>query len=228
MAKQIITLYHAAQKLIAKDQHALGMIQSENKDLFLKLAAMISFADIAEQEEEKAEDDSGSVFSGFIGANLERKRNAIDEPLSFINRKKEERAALKLYAKEMGMDIRKSDIKAIDKSVLEAIFIASETLSEKLFANEELRKEFFQDGLVELLRKETVEDKAIPLTERKVMLFEAIAMAYADGECSALERAVLEKLAEQFDIDVEFIDEAGEVIRSFNRVTQEGLELINE
>lgn len=205
----------------------LSMIQPENKNLFLKLAAMVSLADISERKEEKTE-GSGLLYSSAFFAVANQARGAAGKLSEFINRKDEEKAALKLYAKEMGVDIKSSDIENLDDVVLNAIYKASETVSEKLFANIELRKQFFQDGLEELLRTEVQEDNVIPMTERKAMLFETTAMAYADGECSDLERAVLDKLAEQFDIDEEFIDEAGEIVESFKKVTQEGLELINE
>ena len=205
----------------------LNMIQPENKSLFLKLAAMVSLADISQRQENEAE-NSGSLVLKAMTEARERSRGAAGKLSKFINRKKEEKAALKLYAKEMGMDIRSTDIEDLDTDVLNSIYNASETVSEKLFANVELRRQFFQDGLEELLRTELQEDSVIPMTERKAMLFEATAMAYADGECSDLERAVLNKLAEQFDVDEEFIDEAGEVVESFKNVTQEGLELINE
>jgi uncharacterized tellurite resistance protein B-like protein len=204
----------------------LGMIQPENRDLFLKLAAMVSLADVTEREKHDESEKTEPLFA-------QRLRGEAAKLSKFIKRKDEENAALKLFAKEMDMDLSDRDIERIDDKVLNSIYQATETSSEKLFSNAELRQSFFKDGLEALLKNDVEDSKVahetvISLTERKVMLFETTAMAYADGECSELERAVLNKLAEQFDIDEEFIDEAGEVVESFRKVTQEGLELINE
>lgn len=205
----------------------LGMIKSEeNKQLFLKIAALISFADHLDEEDRVSKSKGGYLYA--------HSRHFRDENVKkleeFIGRKEQELQAIKLYGSEMGLELTSSNLDTLDEDVLKALYAGSETVSEKLFKNLELRETFFVDGLKELLKRQEDDhpDEVVPVEERKVMLFEATGMAYADGECSELERALLNELAATFDIDGVFIDEASDIVKAFTRLNEQGLELINE
>ncbi|WP_459902105.1 hypothetical protein [Desulfobaculum senezii] len=64
--------------------------------------------------------------------------------------------------------------------------------------------------------------------EKKVMLFELISLAYADLDYAKLEKFAIEAIAKELGLDSETIGEMEEVVRSFKKIYEDGLELITE
>lgn len=198
------------------------LTEDEQKELFMQLACLTSVADVASDEtHEEAEVDLGVGNLHMLILRGDRE-NAVGKA---FRRKAEETAMLKLFAKEMGIELDEHDIAKLTNEVHKVIHEVSGTTNKALLTRDELRQEFLADAVKKLITDSSAE---LSTAQKKVMLIEAAAMAYADGECSEMERFVLDTIASCFGIDSAFIDDAADLIVKFKNVTDEGIELIHE
>lgn len=73
-----------------------------------------------------------------------------------------------------------------------------------------------------------VKDIQLSVRQKKSILFELTAMAYADGTCSEDERLLLDHIAKLFVVDMELVGEMLDISNQFILLYQQGLELITE
>lgn len=200
----------------------LGLLTEENqKNLFMRLACLTSVADVASDETHESPASAMSSWQRAVTGDAGGEAFA-----ESFRRKASETAVLQLFAKEMELeDFSDYEVRRLSDEVNQVILKVSGTTNPKLLSRESLRQEFLADAV-----KEVIADSDAELTtaQKKVILIEAAGMAYADDECSEVERFVLDTIAACFGIDSAFISDAADMVVKFKRVTDEGLELINE
>ena len=116
---------------------------------------------------------------------------------------------LSKFALEMGKNLEEDDIKSATKNLYNLLKCHD--------------PKFVLDKFIS---KNNV--TAFPVEKRKIILMEAIAMAYADGCIYNSEQDLIEYFCARCNLDKELIEEFREIIKQFYKLSAKSLELITE
>lgn len=126
------------------------------------------------------------------------------------------------------IDVSEQVLEGLIDDSLEIFFGASETTSEKILNNQEMRVLLIKDLLKKLNEalNEAVEEALEPSLEaKKIMLFELVHMINAEEKSSEVKVDIIEYIGELFGLDDAYITEATKFSKNMHALKKEGFSL---
>jgi hypothetical protein len=122
-------------------------------------------------------------------------------------------------------DAKKKVMHSLAESDIDLTSVNQETIEKEILKIKELRASVF--GLVSKMFIDKSETN-LSSSEKKVVVFELIGIAFADKDFSELELTTVKSVAEHLEVDLDTLDEMTQLVIELNRVSTEALDLIQE
>ncbi|WP_290920219.1 hypothetical protein [Halodesulfovibrio sp.] len=196
----------------------------ETKELAILLAYFVA---AATQEEEA--DESYHDFD-LYGSNMREEIKEICEKSGQWGVSSHEQSVIDQIYNEMNMDTvyttsQRHDYLVRNLFTEKALTKAWALLSEEDFTEEQARKTLLKCGIKEAIKEK---ESDLSVIDKKIILFETMAVAYADSEFTTLEQHAVNCIADSFDLERELIDDFIGIADNFAKVYADGLSIIEE